>query len=415
MTAAPQKAWCQCCIAGGGPAGVMLGFLLARAGLDVVVLEKHADFFRDFRGDTIHPSTLELMHELGLLEQFLKLPHQQIHELHLDFGTSPLQIADFRHLPTRSKFIALMPQWDFLDFLAEQARAYPTFELHMATEATSLIEDRGRIRGVRARGPDGELEVHADLCVAADGRHSTLRERAGMRPRELGAPMDVLWFRLARQPDTEQPLGRFGAGQILITIDRGSYWQCGYLIAKDGYQALRARGLEVLRGHIAALVPALAASVAELTDWNQIKLLTVQVNRLEQWWRPGLLCIGDAAHAMSPIAGVGVNLAIQDAVATANEVAEPLLDAALEDQRLQAVQRRRQWPTSVTQRLQLLVQDKVISGVLEDGATRPPLALRLMSRLSLLRRLPSRLIGMGVRPEHIHTRDVGRLGVERAA
>jgi len=402
-----RKAWCQCCVAGGGPAGIMLGFLLARAGLDVVVLEKHADFFRDFRGDTIHPSTLELMLELDVLDRFLKLSHQELRELRLDFGARRLTIADFRHLPVRSRFIALMPQWDFLDFLAAQARAYPTFRLLMATEAVSLIEDRGRICGVRARGPAGEVEVRADLSVAADGRHSTLRDEAGLRPRELGAPMDVLWFKLARQPGSEQPLGRFDAGQILITIDRGAYWQCGYVIAKNGYEALLARGLEAFRDRIARLVPALAASVAELADWDQIKLLTVQVDRLERWWRPGLLCIGDAAHAMSPIAGVGVNLAIQDAVATANVVAEPLLDAALEDRHLQSVQHRRQWPTRITQWLQLLVQDRVISGVLEDGAASAPLALRLISRLPLLRRLPSRLIGIGVRPERIGTADVG--------
>src|SRR5918996_5332350 len=287
-----RNLWCQCCVAGGGPAGVMLGYLLARAGVDVIVLEKHADFFRDFRGDTIHPSTLALFDELGLLSLFLELPHHALRELSMAFGSSQVRIADFGGLPTPCKFIALMPQWDFLNFLANQARAYPTFALHMATAATGLIEEQGRIVGVRARSDDGGLEIHADLCVAADGRHSTLRERAGMQVRDLGAPMDVLWFKLARPPEApDQPLGRFGPGEILVTINRGDYWQCGYVIPKGGYEALRARGLEAFREHLANLVPGLAEKVSALEAWDEVSMLTVKVDRLERWWRPGLLCI----------------------------------------------------------------------------------------------------------------------------
>jgi 2-polyprenyl-6-methoxyphenol hydroxylase-like FAD-dependent oxidoreductase len=303
----------QCCIVGGGPAGMMLGYLLARAGIDVVVLEKHADFFRDFRGDTIHPSTLELIHELGLLEDFLKLPHEKARELEGWIGDEKVTVADFAHLPTRCKFIAFMPQWDFLNFLAERARPFPNFRLLMNAEATDLLFENGAAAGVRARVPNGALDVRADLVVGADGRHSTVRDKAGLEVIHLGAPMDALWFKLARrQDDPERPMGRFDAGRIMALIDRGGYWQCGFVIRKGGYDALRDKGLPAFRGDLARLAPFLADRVAELTDWKDVRLLTVAVDRLRDWSRPSLLCIGDAAHAMSPIGGVGVNLAIQD-------------------------------------------------------------------------------------------------------
>lgn len=406
--AEPQTLSTRCCITGGGPAGVMLGFLLARAGVDVVVLEKHADFFRDFRGDTIHPSTLELMHELGLLPDFLEVPHQESRALRFQFGKASIELADFDHLPTRCKFIALMPQWDFLNFLAQHGARYPTFKLLMGTEATGLIEEQGRIVSVRARSEAGELAIRADLCVAADGRHSTLREAAGMRPIDFGAPMDVLWFKLARRADApDAPLAYLGAGQMLVLINRGEHWQCGYVVAKGSFNAIRAQGLEAFHNAVANLVPFLTPVLAQVADWDEVKLLSVQVNRLERWWRPGLLCIGDAAHAMSPVAGVGVNLAVQDAVATANQLAGPLHDGAPLDPHLQRIQRRRQWPARMTQRLQLLVQNKLIAGVLGADLTRPPLLLRLVDRLPMLRRIPGRLIGQGVRPEHIGTPDGG--------
>ncbi|MFB3111454.1 MAG: FAD-dependent oxidoreductase, partial [Gemmatimonadales bacterium] len=335
----------RCCIIGGGPAGMMLGLLLARAGVDVVVLEKHADFLRDFRGDTIHPSTLELMYELGMLEEFLKLPHQQVRELNAQIGDQSLPIADFSHLPTRCKFVAFMPQWDFLRFLAEQASRYPTFDLQMRTEATELIEAADRVIGVRAVSPDGPLEIRADLVVGADGRQSVLRDKAGLHVHELGAPMDVLWFRLSRHPaDPEQIMGRFGVGRILVMINRGEYWQCGFVISKGSIEESRRRGIDTFRDGVASLAPFVADRTQEVRDWSDVNLLTVRVDRLLQWYRPGLLCIGDAAHAMSPIGGVGINLAIQDAVAAANLLAGPLREGRLTTGHLRQVQKRRQLP-----------------------------------------------------------------------
>ncbi len=395
----------RCGIAGGGPAGMMLGLLLARAGVPVVVLEKHADFLRDFRGDTIHPSTLELMHELGLLEAFLKLPHQEAREINAQIGEVALPFADFRHLPTRCKFIAFMPQWDFLNFLAEQAARYPTFRLLMQAEVTGLIEESGRIQGLHATTPAGPLQLRADLVVGADGRASVVRQQAGLPVTDLGAPMDVLWFRLSRRPgDPEQTMGRFDVGRIFVMINRGEHWQCGYVIAKGSLEQVRRQGLEAFRRDVATLAPFAAGRVGEIRDWQDVKLLTVRVDRLLRWYRPGLLCIGDAAHAMSPIGGVGINLAIQDAVAAANRLAAPLREGRLTTEHLRRVQRRRELPTRVTQRLQLLVQRRVISRVLGGaGPLQPPLALRLFARFPVLRRLPARLIGVGIRPEHVQT------------
>jgi 2-polyprenyl-6-methoxyphenol hydroxylase-like FAD-dependent oxidoreductase len=402
-----------CCVVGGGPAGMMLGLLLARAGVSVLVLEKHADFLRDFRGDTIHPSTLELMHELGLLEQFLKLPHQEMERLIAQVGNSTVTIADFTHLPTRCKFIAMMPQWDFLDFLAQQAARHPAFQLEMRAEATSLIEEAGRVAGVRATTPAGSLEVRADLVVAADGRSSVLRAQAGLPVEDLGAPMDVLWFKLSRRPrDPEASMGRFDLGRIFVLINRSLHWQCGYVIPKGAADEIRRRGLDAFRASVAALAPFAADRVAEIRDWEDVKLLTVKVDRLRQWYRPGLLCIGDAAHAMSPVGGVGINLAIQDAVAAANLLWQPLYQDRLTTDHLRQVQRRRQWPTRVTQGLQIAMQRRIITRVLRGGRGRlaPPLFVRLLARYAILRRLPARLIGLGIRAEHIETPAVEAAG-----
>jgi 2-polyprenyl-6-methoxyphenol hydroxylase-like FAD-dependent oxidoreductase len=395
----------QCCIAGGGPAGMMLGLLLARAGVDVVVLEKHADFLRDFRGDTIHPSTLELVHELGVLDEFLALAHQKVPELTAQVGDVTLAVADFRHLPVRCGFIALMPQWDFLDFLARQGRRYPGFGLRMRTEVAGLLEEGGRVVGVRATTRTGALDVRADLVVGADGRHSLVRELAGLPAETLGAPMDVLWFTLPRAAsDPTATMGRFDTGRIFVMLNRGDYWQCGFVIAKGSLDSLRGRGLDAFRQEVARLAPFAAGRVGEVRSWDDVKLLAVRVDRLRRWYRPGLLCIGDAAHAMSPVGGVGINLAIQDAVAAANLLAWPLRERRLATDDLARVQRRREWPTRVTQRFQVVVQRYVVTAVLQGRRPpRPPPLLRLLGAVPLLRRIPGRLVGLGVRPEHVRS------------
>jgi 2-polyprenyl-6-methoxyphenol hydroxylase-like FAD-dependent oxidoreductase len=395
----------RCCIAGGGPAGMMLGVLLARAGIDVLVLEKHADFLRDFRGDTIHPSTLEVMHELGWLEEFLELPHQEVRQLTGQIGDVPLTLADFTHLPTHCRFIAFMPQWDFLKFLADRGAAYPGFQLRMEVDVTDLLEESGHVIGVRTRTKDGTLEVRAGLVVGADGRHSVVREKAGLAVADFGAPMDVLWFRLSRRPnDVAPPLGRIERGRVFVALNRGDYWQCGYVIAKGHFEEIRERGLDAFRQDVARLLPVARDHVGEIQCWEDVKLLTVKVDRLMRWSRPGLLCIGDAAHAMSPVGGVGINLAIQDAVAAANLLTVPLRSGRLTPDDLDQVQRRRQWPTRATQQIQLFVQRRVIGRVLSAARpVRPALVVRLLGAVPLLQRIPARLIGIGVRPEHVRT------------
>jgi len=407
MSSVPEVIRATCCVAGGGPAGMVLGLLLARAGVEVVVLEKHADFLRDFRGDTIHPSTLEVVHELGLLDDFRSRPHQEVRQLFGNVGGVEFPLADFSRLPTHCKFLALMPQWDFLDFVSDHAKKYPTFRLVMRAAVADLIEEGGRVVGVRADTPGGPLEVRADLVVGADGRRSTVRERAGLRVRDLGAPMDVLWMRVSRKStDTDSPTGRFDRGRIFVMIYRGDYWQCGFVIPKGGNEAVRARGIEAFRADVAGVAPFLADRVHELRTWDDVKLLTVTVDRLQKWYRPGLLCIGDAAHAMSPVGGVGINLAIQDAVAAANLLAEKLRTGTATTADLAKVQRRRTLPTKLTQWLQVQVQNRVISRALASRVPlSPPRVVRLFGRFPFLRRIPARLIGVGVRPEHVQTRD----------
>jgi len=417
-TSNSQSLQTKCCIAGGGPAGMVLGFLLARAGVDVQVLEKHADFLRDFRGDTIHPSTFELIYELGVLEDFLRRPHQELTSIAGVIDDTTVTIADFSHLPTHCKFVGLMPQWDFLNFVAEKARAYPEFHSRMESEVTDLIMENNRVAGVWAKTKQGTLEIRADLVVGADGRHSTVRKQAGFEVIDLGAPIDVLWMRIPKdKTDPEQTLGRFQAGKILVMLNRGDYWQCAYVIAKGTFEDMKREGMPAFRKGLLELAPSLGNRTETLKEWSDISLLSVSVDRLRQWSRTGLLCIGDSAHAMSPVGGVGINLAIQDAVAAANALAQALLDRAPLDELCRAIQKRREFPTKITQSAQLFAHKNFIRPALshKQAVQKLPLALRLLKQFPMLRRIPARLIGLGVRPEHIRTPDARHYPAATAA
>jgi 2-polyprenyl-6-methoxyphenol hydroxylase-like FAD-dependent oxidoreductase len=385
---------------------MMLGYLLGRAGIDVVVIEKHADFFRDFRGDTVHPSTLQVMDELGLIDGFLRLPHQRLQTLDGMFGGTSVRIADLRRLDTKYPFIAFMPQWDFLNFLRESGQRFPSLKVMMSTEATDLIRRGETIVGVRAKTPEGPIDIEADLTIACDGRHSTVREHAGLEVEEIGAPMDVLWFRAGRKQDeSENVFARVEPGKMMISFDRGAYWQCAYVIAKGQYDAVKARGLQALLDDVVRMAPILKSGVSDVKSWDEVKLLTVAINRLKRWTRPGLLCIGDAAHAMSPVGGVGVNLAVQDAVATANLLADKIRNGCPSEDELDAVRQRRAFPVKMTQAMQVVVQNNIISGALRHG-TQPlkvPLLVRLITALPWLQGIPARFIALGVRPEHVHS------------
>src|SRR4030081_1373787 len=407
----PQRTMkARCCIVGGGPAGMMLGYLLGRAGIDVVVLEKHADFFRDFRGDTVHPSTLQVMDELGLIDGFLKLPHQRLQKMDGILGGVPIRIADLSRLKTKYPFIAFMPQWDFLNFLRESGKRFASLKVMMSAEAVDLIHDGDRIAGVKVKTPDGIIDIEADLTVACDGRHSLVRERADLAIEEIGAPMDVLWFRAGkRENENESLFARVDPGKMMVTFDRGSYWQCAFVIAKGQYDAVKARGLPALLDDIARMAPILKSGLSDVKSWDDVKLLTVAINRLPRWTRPGLLCIGDAAHAMSPVGGVGVNLAVQDAVATAKLLAAKVKTGCPSVDELDAVQRRRAFPVRMTQRMQVVVQNNIINAALKPGnqPLKVPFVMRLLTAVPWLQGITARFVGLGVRPEHVQSPGAG--------
>jgi 2-polyprenyl-6-methoxyphenol hydroxylase-like FAD-dependent oxidoreductase len=395
----------RCCIVGGGPAGMMLGYLLGRAGIDTIVLEKHADFFRDFRGDTVHPSTLQVMDELGLIDEFLTIPHDRIQKMDGYFGSTLLRIADISRTGAKYPYIAFMPQWDFLNFLRDKSVRYPNLKVMMRTEATGLIWSGGVVTGVKAMTPDGPIDISADLTVACDGRHSIVRPAAELDVEEIAAPMDVLWFRVAKGAETESVFARLEPGKMMVTIDRRDYWQCAYVIAKGHYDEIKARGIDAFRADVSRLAPILKAHIDDVKDWGDIKLLTVAINRLKRWTRPGLLCIGDAAHAMSPVGGVGVNIAVQDAVATANLLAAKLARGKVTETDLDAVQKRREFPMRMTQRMQVVMQNNIISRALSPGnqPLTPPLIMRLINAFPPLQGLTARFLAIGVRPEHVQS------------
>jgi 2-polyprenyl-6-methoxyphenol hydroxylase-like FAD-dependent oxidoreductase len=383
---------------------MVLGYLLARAGVNVIVVEKHSDFLRDFRGDTVHPSTLEIMYELGLLDSFLKRPHQVVKELFAIVNGHSVQMAEFTHLPTHCKYTALMPQWDFLNFLSHEATKFPNFQLQMETRAVRLIEENGRTTGIGVEATNGLREIYADLVVAADGRHSDLRQAAKLAVFDVQAPIDVLWMRISRRlDDPEATGGRFQGGLLLVMINRGDYWQCAYVFPKGSYDRVRAEGLAQFQRRVLALAPFLQHRIGELDDWEKIKLLTVQVNRLHEWARPGLLFIGDAAHAMSPVGGVGINLAVQDAVAAANLLVRPLGTGAPNLEQLRAIQKRREWPTKMTQAVQVFIQNRILARSLAstNQSYDLPFLFKAIRHMTILQRLPARMFGLGFRPEHV--------------
>jgi len=396
----------RCCIVGGGPAGMMLGYLLGRAGVETLVLEKHADFFRDFRGDTVHPSTLQVMDELGLIEEFLKLPHQQLQKMDGQFGGTSIRIADISRTKAKYPFIAFMPQWDFLNFLREHGRRFASLKVMMNADATDLIWSGDRVVGVTANTPEGPVEIRADLTIGCDGRHSVVRQCAALEVEEIGAPMDVLWFRAGRHTNEDESLfARVDTGKMMVTFDRGDYWQCAYVIAKGQYDAVKAHGLDAFRDDVTGMAPILKSGISDVKTWDDVKLLTVAINRLKRWTRPGLLCIGDAAHAMSPVGGVGVNLAVQDAVATANLLAAKLVTGCPSEDELDAVRRRREFPMRMTQAMQVMVQNNIISAALKPGhqPLRVPLFARVVNAVPWLQGITARFVALGVRPEHVHS------------
>lgn len=391
----------NCCIVGGGPAGAVLALMLARQDISVILLEAHKDFDRDFRGDTIHPSVMEIMEELGLAEKLLQLPHAKMRQIRVRTPEASVTLADFSHLRTRYPYITMLPQARFLEFIAAEAQKYPNFQLIMGANVQELIEEDGVVRGVRYRGHGGWHEVRTILTVGADGRHSRLRQLAGFESIQTSPPMDVLWFRLPKQPgDYEGGMGRIGRGHIVAMLDRGDQWQMAYVIPKGEYQEIRASGMEALRKSIVEVVPELQDRIQHLQDWSQIAFLSVESSRLVRWYRPGLLLIGDAAHVMSPVGGVGINYAIQDAVVAANVLSKPLKQGHVELHELAKVQRQRELPTRIIQAFQSFIQQQIFARVLNSNQL---LQLPGWLRLPWLRDLPARLVAYGVFPAHVKT------------